>query len=309
MSFPCKLHGNETMKILPPRTFVRQQSLSFVLHNCCLTQGFSGVRVCVMNVLGLQVAWLELPILLLVLLFAVVSALIVVRLLVVRYVAHTPLKACGQNRKPQPYSYVPPQREPRSRVSHRESFHAARSAAPTLESPRAVARGLVGLKLGTEQALKAAEKIVQLRPFVQGRSCTKEQIWGFFDLPPTRFREEDVMTMQAKLKTKLNRMRLLLHPDKNCHPDAEQTFKFLEQCHGRLVNVRQRETVRERTMREEHEFREGELRRRQQHVEREMCEERRAKEEERRLRRSNLQTFGTWFVADFLRCPLLRGSC
>lgn len=50
-------------------------------------------------------------------------------------------------------------------------------------------------------------------------------MWGFFDLePPGSSRSMDSSDpLLQKLKGKLNRQRLLFHPDKNGHPEAAET--------------------------------------------------------------------------------------
>lgn len=50
-------------------------------------------------------------------------------------------------------------------------------------------------------------------------------MWGFFDLePPSSSRSMDSSDpLLQKLKGKLNRQRLLFHPDKNGHPEAAET--------------------------------------------------------------------------------------
>ncbi|CAJ1414626.1 unnamed protein product, partial [Effrenium voratum] len=86
--------------------------------------------------------------------------------------------------------------------------------------------------------------------------------------------------IMQQLKGKLNRQRLLFHPDKNGHPeagpegdseiDAEKTFKFLEVCHRKLMTsyTRQTESVHQRTRREEEELKKEEERRKKQEEER-----------------------------------------
>eukprot|EP00930_Biecheleria_cincta_P068188 TRINITY_DN5538_c0_g1_i2.p1 TRINITY_DN5538_c0_g1~~TRINITY_DN5538_c0_g1_i2.p1 ORF type:complete len:473 (-),score=95.28 TRINITY_DN5538_c0_g1_i2:53-1471(-) len=141
-------------------------------------------------------------------------------------------------------------------------------------SPRTAARALVGNRLSEEQVKTAAEKILALQPYV---TCEKdnvalEHMWSFFDMPiPEGLSFDPQHRVIQALKAKLNRQRLLFHPDKNCHPDAEKTFKFLEVCHQKLVKafVRQRhETVHQRTRREEEELKQEEERRRKQEEER-----------------------------------------
>ena len=48
-------------------------------------------------------------------------------------------------------------------------------------------------------------------------------MWAFFDMPaPTSSRSMDPSDpVMQTLKGKLNRQRLLFHPDKNGHPEAE----------------------------------------------------------------------------------------
>jgi len=50
-----------------------------------------------------------------------------------------------------------------------------------------------------------------------------DEMWGFFDLdPPASRRSMDPTDpLLQRLKGKLNRQRLLFHPDKNGHPEAE----------------------------------------------------------------------------------------
>jgi len=162
------------------------------------------------------------------------------------------------------------------------------------ETPRSAARSLVGTRLGAEQAAKAAEKIVSLRPFVEGRqAATLNSIWGFFDISVpsgvASFDPQDKVVQD--LKAKLNRLRLLMHPDKNGHPEAEPTFKFLEQCHQRLVGAFVRraghasESVQQRTRREEEELKRDEARKRRQEDERREAAARLQREEDERHER------------------------
>lgn len=53
-----------------------------------------------------------------------------------------------------------------------------------------------------------------------------DEMWGFFDLdPPASRRSMDPTDpLLQRLKGKLNRQRLLFHPDKNGHPEAELTL-------------------------------------------------------------------------------------
>lgn len=168
---------------------------------------------------------------------------------------------------------------------------AAKAQSPNLErpdTPRTAARKLVGARMGTEQAAKAAEKIVTLRPYVSGEQVTSlNSIWKFFDMvvpDGSSFDAND--PVMVTLKGKLNRQRLLLHPDKNGHPDAEKTFKFLEQCHQRLTGVflrkdsRRNESVHQRTRREEDELREEQERRRREEEDRKAKEEQIQREED-----------------------------
>merc|ERR1712224_848592 len=123
------------------------------------------------------------------------------------------------------------------------------------QSPRSRARKLVGTKLSEEQAGRAADLIMKLEPFVSGkRTAGLDEIWTFFDMqkpPGNSFTEGDATA--KSLRGKMNRQRLLLHPDKNAHPEAEKTFKFLEQCNQRLAQsyTRCSESSRQKTQREE----------------------------------------------------------
>lgn len=85
-----------------------------------------------------------------------------------------------------------------------------------------------------------------------------DEMWGFFNLEPPGSRRSmaDSDPLLQQLKSKLNRQRLLFHPDKNGHPEAEKTFKFLEVCHQKLMlaYTRQKESVHQRTRREEEEL-------------------------------------------------------
>lgn len=165
----------------------------------------------------------------------------------------------------------------------------AKSAKPAKPpSPRTAARALVGNRLSEEQVKAAAEKILALQPYVTGEkdNVALEQMWTFFDMPiPDGLSFDPQHRAIQSLKAKLNRQRLLFHPDKNCHPDAEKTFKFLEVCHQKLVKafVRQRqESVHQRTRREEEELKREEERRRKQEEEmRHQMESIQKQEEER----------------------------
>mmetsp|Transcript_66851 Transcript_66851/g.157505 ORF Transcript_66851/g.157505 Transcript_66851/m.157505 type:complete len:474 (-) Transcript_66851:160-1581(-) len=161
-------------------------------------------------------------------------------------------------------------------------------------SPRSQAKELVGSRLSPEQAQKAAEKILSLRPFVERTDpINLDEMWAFFDMPaPTSSRSLDPSDpVLQTLKGKLNRQRLLFHPDKNGHPEAEKTFKFLEVCHQKLMRAytRQGESVQQRTRREEEELKKEEERRKKQE------EERRAQmavieaQEEERMRRAEME--------------------
>jgi len=129
------------------------------------------------------------------------------------------------------------------------------------------AQELVGAKLGAEQARWAAAKIVQLAPFIgrNARQADLGDMWTFFDMTISQgagVRCEHAL--RVKLKANLNRHRLLLHPDKNSHPQAEQTFKFMESCHARLIRTYARqsaETMHQRTRREEQEYHQEEAQR------------------------------------------------
>ena len=56
-----------------------------------------------------------------------------------------------------------------------------------------------------------------------------DEMWAFFDMPaPTSSRSMDQSDpVMQTLKGKLNRQRLLFHPDKNGHPEAEEDQKHL----------------------------------------------------------------------------------
>merc|ERR1712224_731761 len=106
--------------------------------------------------------------------------------------------------------------------------------------------------------------------------------------PGSRFAASD--NKVQTLKAKLNRQRLLFHPDKNGHPDAEKTFKFLEQCHQRLTiycvqGSGRSESMADRTRREEQELLEEQEKRRKQMEAFQAQEERLAKEEDERARK------------------------
>lgn len=122
---------------------------------------------------------------------------------------------------------------------------AMRLAPHKTETALATAQRLVGSRLSVEQAAKAAEKIIAMRPFVEGRqSVSLSLTWSFFEMPvPQESKLDPQDAVVQALKANLNRQRLLLHPDKNGHPDAERTFKFLEDCHVRLTTsfVRRRD--------------------------------------------------------------------
>ena len=53
-----------------------------------------------------------------------------------------------------------------------------------------------------------------------------DDMWGFFDLdaPSSRRSMDPTDPLLQKLKGKLNRQRLLFHPDKNGHPEAGGDF-------------------------------------------------------------------------------------
>ncbi|CAE8616966.1 unnamed protein product [Polarella glacialis] len=156
-------------------------------------------------------------------------------------------------------------------------------------SPKSAACVLVGARLSTEQARTAAEKIVALRLHVAGQQPPSlDLVWSFFDMPvPSGLAFDSQDQVFQSLKAKLNRQRLLFHPDKNCHPEAELTFKFLEQCHQRLVRAFTRgggESVHQRTRREEEELKKEQERRRQEKEEWRRIQEQRRQEEEQRAR-------------------------
>lgn len=115
-------------------------------------------------------------------------------------------------------------------------------------------------------------------------------MWSFFDMEPPSERTLDQQhPVMQTLKAKLNRQRLLFHPDKNCHPEAEKTFKFLEQCYQKLFAafaVRNNETIHQRTRREEEELKKEQALRKEQEEARRVQEERIHREEEDRLRRA-----------------------
>jgi len=159
------------------------------------------------------------------------------------------------------------------------------------ESPRTRARTLVGTRLSSEQAARAADLILLLEPFVDGKRVAQlEDIWTFLDVPKppgNSFWEGDSTAKQ--LRSKLNRQRLLLHPDKNGHPSAERTFKFLEQCNDRLTkscmrSVARSESSAEKMRREEQELQKEDERRRREEAQRKEQEEKRMREEEERER-------------------------
>lgn len=162
--------------------------------------------------------------------------------------------------------------------------------APPLPSPRSATRKLVGDRLGAAQADRAAEKILALAPFVSGRRRPSlDEIWGFFDMSVPPYSPHGVQdSVVQQLRGKLNRQRLLMHPDKNAHPEAERTFKFLEQCHERLVGAVSRrgsrvaESAHQRAQREEQELESERRQRAQQERERRLREEQLAREEDER---------------------------
>lgn len=168
----------------------------------------------------------------------------------------------------------------------------SKKPSPPPQSPRSAARELVGNRLNSEQATKAAEKIICLRPYVSGQlSATLDQLWSFFDMnvaAGSRFDANDKVIQT--LKAKLNRQRLLFHPDKNGHPEAEKTFKFLEQCHQRLTiycvkKAGRSESMVDKTRREERELFEEQEKRRKQMEEFKAQEDKLAREEEEKVRK------------------------
>lgn len=179
------------------------------------------------------------------------------------------------------------QAKPPSQQQEKASRAARPSAPQKPDTPRTTARRLVGSRLSAEQAAKAAEKIVSMRPFVEGQKAASLNLtWSFFDMP---LPEENSFDPQHRvvqtLKAKLNRQRLLLHPDKNGHPDAERTFKFLEECHSRLTkafvrHINRYESVQQRTQREEAELHKDNERRIQQEAERKVAQEQMQREED-----------------------------
>lgn len=161
-------------------------------------------------------------------------------------------------------------------------------------SPRSQAKELVGSRMSPEQAQKAAEKIISLRSYVERADpINLDEMWAFFDMPaPTSSRSMDPSDpVMQTLKGKLNRQRLLFHPDKNGHPEAEKTFKFLEVCHQKLMRAytRQGESVQQRTRREEEELKKEEERRKKQEEERRAQMALIEKEEEERVRRAEME--------------------
>ncbi|CAE7601622.1 gnl [Symbiodinium natans] len=161
-------------------------------------------------------------------------------------------------------------------------------------SPRSQAKELVGSRMSPEQAQKAAEKILSLRSYVERTDpINLDEMWAFFDMPaPTSSRSMDPSDpIMQTLKGKLNRQRLLFHPDKNGHPEAEKTFKFLEVCHQKLMRAytRQGESVHQRTRREEEELKKEQERRQKQEEERRAQMALIEKEEEERVRRAERQ--------------------
>lgn len=164
----------------------------------------------------------------------------------------------------------------------------------TPTSPRSQARQLVGTRMSEEQATKAVDKILALRPHVDRVDpIDLDDMWGFFDLdaPSSRRSMDPTDPLLQKLKGKLNRQRLLFHPDKNGHPEAEKTFKFLEVCHRKLMTsyTRQTESVHQRTRREEEELKQEEARRQKQEEERRAQMALLEREEEEKMRRVELQ--------------------
>ena len=114
------------------------------------------------------------------------------------------------------------------------------SATSYFVSPeRTAARELVGSRLNADHAEKAARIIIMLKPFMDGkRTPFPDELWGFFDMErPHKPRLDADDPIIKTLRGKLNRQRLLLHPDKNAHPDAEQSFKYLENSFARLQDV------------------------------------------------------------------------
>jgi len=165
---------------------------------------------------------------------------------------------------------------------------------PKPQTPRTRARTLVGTKLSEEQAAKAAAIIMKLEPFVKGqKKASLDEIWTFLDVDKpfgNSYKEGDPTA--KSLRGKMNRQRLLLHPDKNMHPDAEATFKFLEQCNQRLIDSCMRkaggnESTAQRTRREEQDLRQEEQKRRKQEEEWEATQEKIRKEEEEKWRQEN----------------------
>lgn len=148
---------------------------------------------------------------------------------------------------------------------------------------------LVGTKLGKDKAGEAAHLIKQLEPFVSGtRAAGLDEIWTFFDMKKPRGKNFSEGDATAKtLHGKMNRQRLLLHPDKNSHPKAEQTFKFLEQCHQRLVQsyTRSRESKEEKAQREEEETRKAVEKKRKEEADGQARLEKIRREEEAKHRR------------------------
>jgi len=112
-------------------------------------------------------------------------------------------------------------------------------------------------------------------------------LWDFFEMERPKdisFKEGDPLA--KTLKGKINRQRLLLHPDKNAHPDAAETFKFLEQCYQRILDTCQQkqhyETAREKAKREEDEMKkEAEKRKREEEEFAARAEQIRKEEEEK----------------------------
>jgi len=164
---------------------------------------------------------------------------------------------------------------------------------PAEHSPRTVATQLVGNRLNVDQAKLAAQKIVQLAPYVNGprrQVLDLNGLWPLFDMAvPPAVQASEVDTLTRKLRLRLNRYRLLLHPDKNAHPQAQRSFTFLEECHQRLADSLRKpmaETRQQRRCREEREFQQEQECRARREREQKAVQERIQKEEESDFRKA-----------------------
>ena len=86
-----------------------------------------------------------------------------------------------------------------------------------------------------QQALaNAAQAMKVCRQQDPMKTISDEQMYNLYKILyiPKQYLVQGFMSQRETMSTSFRKMSLLLHPDKNCHPDAPLAFRKLSEAYG-----------------------------------------------------------------------------